>query len=340
LTEQQQVNVESSPPQSITELDVDTGKHWNDMLMKENEIKKLNNQLKLKNGNIKGLERQLELMEEKLKANTKIPNKVSGQSVQEQVKEIKNQLARERIERSEAVECLKAIVVDNDKLTHCVSQQQRALSKQERENKKLKTKVNELIGALEDQEHVLNQTKQQLEGDMKLSTEREGDVNKYQQQQLDTLKNEFEKLREEKRGIQLLLEDKTHELSKTEDDLNSLKSAIEYNLGCLEAEKRAKDVIEQQMGIIVQDRGFTNQKLKSTELHNKLLQVKLKSLQKWHNELEINLIKSRGYIEPINLTKDIDEIAKNNLYKESVLNKLSPSKNLYYLPVEKNMDGF
>lgn len=340
LTEQQQVNVESSPPQSITELDVDTGKHWNDMLMKENEIKKLNNQLKLKNGNIKGLERQLELMEQKLKANTKIPNKVSGQSVQEQVKEIKNQLARERIERSEAVECLKAIVVDNDKLTHCVSQQQRALSKQERENKKLKTKVNELIGALEDQEHVLNQTKQQLEGDMKLSTEREGDVNKYQQQQLDTLKNEFEKLREEKRGIQLLLEDKTHELSKTEDDLNSLKSAIEYNLGCLEAEKRAKDVIEQQMGIIVQDRGFTNQKLKSTELHNKLLQVKLKSLQKWHNELEINLIKSRGYIEPINLTKDIDEIAKNNLYKESVLNKLSPSKNLYYLPVEKNMDGF
>ena len=42
----------------------------------------------------------------------------------------------------------------------------------------------------------------------------------------------------ESRSCQLSLEDKEYELQKTKDDLEGLKGVIEYNLGCMEAEKR------------------------------------------------------------------------------------------------------
>ena len=44
--------------------------------------------------------------------------------------------------------------------------------------------------------------------------------------------------RAESRSRQLSLEDKEYELQKTRDDLEGLKGVVEYNLGCMEAEKR------------------------------------------------------------------------------------------------------
>jgi len=58
---------------------------------------------------------------------------------------------------------------------------------------------------------------------------------------------------------------------------------------------RSREVLEEQLNLVVNDRGQTLQKLRSSELANQLLQKKLRDLQKWHNELEFKLFKCRDY---------------------------------------------
>ena len=61
------------------------------------------------------------------------------------------QLSVERKEREQTIQCLQALIKDNDNLTRCVQNQHKTLNKQQKENEEVKTKLRDLVGKLRNQ---------------------------------------------------------------------------------------------------------------------------------------------------------------------------------------------
>lgn len=287
---------QSAPAQQdepLFELEVEKNKLWNETLVKDNQIQVMSSQLQAKEAEKKCLEEQIQTLEEKI---LQSPPKHKD----EQLKQMQEELQASLEEKNEAVQCLKALLTDNEALTTCLRDQQQSLNFQRKENEELMKKLNESLDQCQAQEDMFSRTKNKLREVMESSVLRESNASIEQKKEIEQLKNEVQLSREENRQLQIHLDEKTHEATQVQEDLNSIRGAIEYNLGSMDAEKRSKDFVEDQLKLVLHDRGHTLQKLQSSELLNKMLEAKLIDLQKWHNSLEINLLKSRDF-DPVPL---------------------------------------
>ncbi|XP_066923672.1 interaptin-like isoform X2 [Clytia hemisphaerica] len=274
-------------------------------------------------GVMNDLKKEKDGIQQKLKIKEKELQKVQQNfdEKEQEIQRMKNEmirmtdqqkLASEKAgEEKEAVECLRSLVADNEAYVKCIAEQQSIINSLKSDNFEISRRMNDTLHSLEAECDTSLRMKAKLKNVMEISLTRESDKNFLQRQEIETLKKQLEDIRTERQQLKLDLEDKVYELDKTQNDLTSLKSVVEYNLGSIDAEKRSKDFVEEQLKLVIQDRGHTLQKLRSLELANQVLQNKLRDLQKWHNQMEFQLFKSRDHYQP--MTPSPENVDSNEL---------------------------
>jgi len=141
------------------------------------------------------------------------------------------------VEQEEAMECLKHLVADNEAYAKCIAQQQNIISVLKTDNIDLTRQMNDTLHSLDAECDTSLRIKSKLKRLMDANTSRENNSTLQHKEEVQRLTKILEDIRAERQQLKLNLEERTHELDKTQNELSTIRGVVEYNLGSLDTEK-------------------------------------------------------------------------------------------------------
>ncbi|XP_065059922.1 putative leucine-rich repeat-containing protein DDB_G0290503 [Rhopilema esculentum] len=223
---------------------------------------------------MKELERQRKISQAKIQL---------FQQKEKDCQKLKQEIEYERREKIEALNCLKAMIVDNEAMATCVNGLQETVALQRQENTDTRRHLQEVLEKYEMQREVSMRTQKTFEDliESKMS---------YDHQENRRLKQDFEHIKREKEKMTFQIEQKDKELERVTTEVDELKGLVETKIVNFEVEKRARELLESKFHQFSTDSSFAQRRLLSMEGSQKDLHDKLVDLQKWHNSLEVTLL--------------------------------------------------
>ncbi|XP_065659917.1 probable DNA double-strand break repair Rad50 ATPase isoform X5 [Hydra vulgaris] len=209
-------------------------------------------------------------------------------------------ISNESQSNADGLVCLNNLIVDNEILSKYLEEQSYLLNDTKLENQNLKKQLEELYATIMVYDNSLEEKKKLYE-EMHVRWKTESKIKKEFEQEILLLKEHVKLLNNEIKQYEVKLKTKDKEMEKLNEEFQRTQHCQQSNMV---SEKKAIESLEDQIKKNNEDYSIALHELSTTQLLNQMLQARVKELQKWHNNIEVDFFKYKDNLSPHQLIEE------------------------------------
>ncbi|XP_047144428.1 putative autophagy-related protein 11 isoform X2 [Hydra vulgaris] len=198
---------------------------------------------------------------------------------------------------ADGLACLNNLIVDNEIFSKYLEEQSYLLNNTKLENQNLKIQLQELYATIMVYDNSLEE-KKKFNEEMHVRWKTESKIKKEFEQEILLLKEHVKLLNDEIKQYEIKLKTKDEEMEKLNEELLMLQKTHHYQQSNMLLEKKAIESLENQIKKINEDHSIALHELNTTQLLNQMLQARVKELQRWQNNIEVDFFKYKDNLSP------------------------------------------